>query len=112
MAPRYDDDWIASLMDLDKRVGAASPEELLSGCSLKAGDTVVDLGCGPGLFSIAAANQVDDVDTGLPHESFAYFSIEPGTSVADGDAKAENDEAQLPRELCLLEHPSGPGNWR
>ena len=31
----------------------------------------------------------------LRHDSFAYFSIEPGTSVADGNTKVENDEAQL-----------------
>jgi len=58
MAPRYDDDWIASMMDLDKRVGARSPEDFLSGCGLNTGDTVVDVGCGPGLFTIAAAKVV------------------------------------------------------
>ena len=58
MAPRYDDDWIASMMDLDKRLGTRSPEDFLSDCRLNAGDTVVDLGCGPGLFSIAAASVV------------------------------------------------------
>lgn len=58
MAPRYDDDWVASMMDQDKRVGKKSPEDFLTVCGLSTGDTVVDLGCGPGLFSIAAANVV------------------------------------------------------
>ncbi len=58
MAPRYDDDWIAEMMDQDKRVGTKSPEDLLTDSGLKSGQTVVDLGCGPGLFSIAAANVV------------------------------------------------------
>ena len=58
MAPRYDDDWIASMMDLDKRVGTKPPEEFLIRSGLNTGDTVVDLGCGPGLFTIAAANVV------------------------------------------------------
>lgn len=58
MAPRYDDDWIASMLDLDKRLGARSPEDVLTGVGLKSGNTVVDLGCGPGLFSFAAANVV------------------------------------------------------
>ena len=58
MAPRYDDDWIAEMMDQDKRVGTKSPEDLLTDSGLMSGQTVVDLGCGPGLFSIAAANVV------------------------------------------------------
>ena len=58
MAPRYDDDWIASMMDLDKRLGVRSPEDVLAGVGLKSGNTVVDVGCGPGLFSIAAASVV------------------------------------------------------
>lgn len=58
MAPRYDDDWVASMMDLDKRVGTKSPEDLLAGIGLRSGHTVVDLGCGPGLFSMAAAEVV------------------------------------------------------
>ena len=58
MAPRYDDDWIATMMDLEKRVGTKSPEKLLADSGLKGGQVVVDLGCGPGLFSIAAATVV------------------------------------------------------
>ena len=46
------------MMDLDKRVGARSPEDVLTGVGLKSGNTVVDLGCGPGLFSMAAASVV------------------------------------------------------
>ena len=46
----------------------------------------------------SVASPANSVSTQLPLESFAYFSIENGTSVMDGAAKVENDDAQLPHE--------------
>ena len=53
MSERYTDEWVANLLDIDKRFGAAGPGELLAGVA--PGDTVVDYGCGPGWFTLAAA---------------------------------------------------------
>ena len=56
MSERYTDEWVANLLDADTRFGAAGPGELLAGVG--AGHTVVDYGCGPGYFSLAAARLV------------------------------------------------------
>ena len=53
MSERYTEEWVANLLDVDKRFGDAGPGELLAGVA--PGDTVVDYGCGPGYFSLAAA---------------------------------------------------------
>ena len=53
MSERYTEEWVASLLDVGERFGDAGPDELLAG--IAAGDTVVDYGCGPGWFSLAAA---------------------------------------------------------
>ena len=53
MSERYTEEWVASLLDVDKRFGAAGPGELLAGVA--SGATVVDYGCGPGYFTLAAA---------------------------------------------------------
>ena len=58
MSPRYDKEWIDGLLDSDKRLGRLSPEEFLRQSGLMDGMSVVDYGCGPGLFTIAAANVV------------------------------------------------------
>ena len=58
MSPRYDKEWIAGLLDSDKRLGPLSPEEFLRQSGLMDGMSVVDYGCGPGLFTMAAANVV------------------------------------------------------
>ena len=60
MSPRYDKEWIAGLLDSDKRLGPLSPEEFLRQSGLTAGMAVVDYGCGPGLFTMAAANVVGE----------------------------------------------------
>ena len=56
MSERYTEEWVASLLDVDSRFGAAGPGELLAGVA--AGHTVVDYGCGPGYFTLAAARVV------------------------------------------------------
>jgi len=53
MSERYTDEWVADLLDVDKRFGTAGPGELLAGVA--PGATVVDYGCGPGYFTLAAA---------------------------------------------------------
>ena len=56
MSERYTEEWVANLLDVAKRFGDAGPGELLAGVA--AGDTVVDYGCGPGWFTLAAARRV------------------------------------------------------
>ena len=56
MSERYTEEWVASLLDVDQRFGDAGPGELLTGVA--PGDTVVDYGCGPGWFTLAAARLV------------------------------------------------------
>ena len=46
----------------------------------------------------SVTSPAESVSAQLPNESFAYFSIEPGTSVMDGNTRVENDDAQLPNE--------------
>ena len=58
MSPRYDDEWIASMLDTDGRFGDVRPEALLIDTGLEEGQTVVDVGCGPGLLAFAAASVV------------------------------------------------------
>ena len=56
MSERYTEEWVASLLDVDSRFGSAGPGELLAGAA--PGGTVVDYGCGPGYFALAAARRV------------------------------------------------------
>ena len=58
MSPRYDQEWINSMLNMVTRLGAASPESLLRNTGLGSGQTVADIGCGPGLFAIPAAHVV------------------------------------------------------
>ena len=58
MSPRYDDEWIAAMLDTDGRFGDVRPEALLIDTGLEEGQTVVDVGCGPGLLAFAAASVV------------------------------------------------------
>ena len=55
---RYTDEWIANLLDGDKRFGDADPGQMLGNLGVTSGCTVVDYGCGPGLFALAAARLV------------------------------------------------------
>ena len=56
MSERYTEEWVANLLDVDERFGVAGPGELLAGAA--PGRTVVDYGCGPGYFTLAAARRV------------------------------------------------------
>ena len=55
---RYTEEWVANLLDGDKRFGDADPGPMLGDLGVTAGSTVVDYGCGPGLFTLAAARLV------------------------------------------------------
>ena len=58
MCARYDKEWIASLLDAEDRLGNTTPEQCLRDAGVTAGQTVVDYGCGPGLFTFPAAEIV------------------------------------------------------
>jgi demethylmenaquinone methyltransferase/2-methoxy-6-polyprenyl-1,4-benzoquinol methylase len=58
MCPRYDAEWIADLLDVRGRLGEATPDAFLFQHGLHRGHAVVDVGCGPGLFTLAAAGMV------------------------------------------------------
>lgn len=55
---RYTEEWVANLLDGEKRFGVADPGQMLRELGVTAGCTVVDYGCGPGLFALAAARLV------------------------------------------------------
>ena len=55
MSPRYDDDWVATMLDAESRQGELTPEELLRSAGLGEGQTVIDVGCGPGFLTLPAA---------------------------------------------------------
>ena len=63
MSERYTDEWVASLLDGAERFGQPDPGALLGGLGMTAGSTVVDYGCGPGLFTLAAARLVGAAGT-------------------------------------------------
>ena len=52
---RYTQEWVAALLDGVERFGDADFGQMLGGIGVTAGSTVVDYGCGPGLFTLAAA---------------------------------------------------------
>lgn len=58
MANRYTDEWVATLLDAESRVGRSTPREMLTGAGVTEGITVVDVGCGPGFLSFPAAEIV------------------------------------------------------
>lgn len=58
MSPRYDAEWIGSMLDTDSRLGGISPSAFLKNAGLRGGDTVVDVGCGPGFMTLPAAELV------------------------------------------------------
>ncbi|MDE2823781.1 MAG: class I SAM-dependent methyltransferase [Chloroflexota bacterium] len=58
MTNRYTDEWTASLLSPERRLGGLSPQELMKEAGLRPGMTVVDYGCGPGLLTLLAAKAV------------------------------------------------------
>ena len=60
MSERYTEEWVAGLLDGAERFGKSDPAQMLRELGVGAGSTVVDYGCGPGLFTLAAARLVGD----------------------------------------------------
>ena len=58
MSERYTEEWVAGLLDGAERFGQSDPAQMLRELGVGAGSTVVDYGCGPGLFTLAAARLV------------------------------------------------------
>ena len=58
MSERYTEEWVAGLLDGADRFGQSDPAQMLRELGVSAGSTVVDYGCGPGLFTLAAARLV------------------------------------------------------
>ena len=58
MSERYDDEWIAMLLDGESRLGRTAPRELLVDAGVRESDTLVDIGCGPGFLTFPAAQVV------------------------------------------------------
>jgi ubiquinone/menaquinone biosynthesis C-methylase UbiE len=58
MSERYTEEWVAGLLDGAERFGESDPAQMLRELGVSAGSTVVDYGCGPGLFTLAAARLV------------------------------------------------------
>ena len=89
MSERYGDEWIASLLDKEARLGQTTPAELLAG--LGEGHTVVGVGCGPGFLTFPAADivgpegRVYAVDRGLTNITTVLTAGE-NVPVADGTA--------------------------
>ena len=58
MSERYTEEWVADLLNGAGRFGRSDPAQMLRKLGVAAGSTVVDYGCGPGLFTLAAARLV------------------------------------------------------
>ncbi len=58
MSPRYDKDWIDKMLDVEWRLEGLAPRQFLLDAGLAEGQTFVDLGCGPGFFTLPAASIV------------------------------------------------------
>jgi ubiquinone/menaquinone biosynthesis C-methylase UbiE len=55
--PRFDADWIDYLLQPARR-GSPPAEEILAQLGIRPGETIADVGCGPGFFTIAAGQAV------------------------------------------------------
>ena len=98
MCARYDPEWIAGLLDPERRLGSMTAEELLLDSGLEAGMTVVDYGCGPGHFTEPAARIVG------PQGTVYALDIEPRmVSLVAGRA----EEAGLQNVKALLNEGDG-----
>lgn len=58
MSERYSEEWVSGLLDGAARFGQPDPGAMLRELGVAAGAAVVDYGCGPGLFTLAAARLV------------------------------------------------------
>ena len=58
MSPRYDDEWVGRMLNVTERLGPNDPKDLLIKAGLGEAQTVIDLGCGPGLFTLPCADVV------------------------------------------------------
>ena len=74
MSARYDADWINTLLD-ENRLDGVDPKEILADLGIRSGQTVVDYGCGPGYFTLAAAQMV-----GPTGRVFGFTNVELGLS--------------------------------
>ena len=83
MSERYTEEWVAGLLDGDKRFGEAHPGQMLGSLGVTAGSTVVDYGCGPGLFTLAAARLVG------PNGTVYAIDLEPRMVEMVGTRAAE-----------------------
>ena len=57
---RYEQPWIENLLDGASRFGGADARALLTEVGVAAGSHVVDYGCGPGYFTLIAAELVGE----------------------------------------------------
>ena len=57
MSPRYDDEWVEKML-APERLGDMTPREFLVGNGLRREQAVIDYGCGPGFFTMPAAEIV------------------------------------------------------
>ena len=58
MSERYDDEWVAKLLNAESRLGGTAPRDLLTGAGVRERHVVVDVGCGPGFLTLPAAEIV------------------------------------------------------
>lgn len=110
MCARYDSNWIESLLDSESRFGNTSVNEILHDLGLRSGSTIVDYGCGPGLFTFEASSIVGE-------QGKVYsLDIEPSmvnliknkaTSANVSALRIQSDQSPLPDNvadmvLCIL----------
>jgi ubiquinone/menaquinone biosynthesis C-methylase UbiE len=65
--PRYDSEWVQVMLRPELR-GSPNADDIVAAIGIQPGDTVADIGCGPGFLTIPAAvavgptGQVDAID--------------------------------------------------
>ena len=126
MSERYTEEWVASLLDGAERFGRSDPAEMLRELGVGAGSTVVDYGCGPGLFTLAAARLVGtagkvygvDLEPRMV-ELVARRAQEAGLSnvtavASDGTRAALPDAVADSSSACrsCTTSPRGSSGWR
>ena len=110
MSERYTEEWVASLLDVETRFGSDGAGELLAGAA--AGGTVVDYGCGPGYFTLAAARRVGPGGTvyavdleprmvALVRRRAAAAGLSNVTAVASDGARADLPDGIADYIICV-----------